>query len=70
MNTKITIATLAALLGLSGCGPVKLGAGAAAPTETTFALDGVKYISSSIGRGDDARTYGQMKYSISKEARV
>ncbi|MES2962658.1 MAG: hypothetical protein V4760_02130, partial [Bdellovibrionota bacterium] len=44
--------------------------GAAAPTETTFALDGVKYISTSIGRGDDARTYGQMKYSISKDARV
>lgn len=69
MNSRITSTILSALL-LSACGPVKLGTGAAAPTDTTYALDGVKYISPSIARGDDSRTFNQRRYTIASDGRV
>ncbi|MEK7358260.1 MAG: hypothetical protein AAB250_17570 [Bdellovibrionota bacterium] len=67
MKWQISVVLLLAL-SLSACGPMKLSG--ATPTDTTYAVDGVKLISSSISRGDDARTYGQRRYTISSEARV
>lgn len=69
MNAKLTI-LIASALCLAACGPVKLSGTGATPTDTTYALDGVKYISTSIARGDDPKTFGQLQYSISPTSRV